>query len=72
MNYPPPPLPGLKKSRHSIGSTQNGALEFAARPGYSHCLHTEKVREAIFKKHFKILLLTKLSNLKRHDSHITL
>ena len=34
--------PRAKKSRHSIRSKQNEALEFAFRPGYSPCVHTEK------------------------------
>ena len=32
--------PGSKKSRHFEWLKQNGALEFAVRSGYSHCVQT--------------------------------
>ena len=32
-------------------------LEFTVRPGYSLCSHTENVKELMFKKYFKILLV---------------
>ena len=35
-------IPRAEKSRHSIRSKQNGPQEFAVRPGYSHCLHTQR------------------------------
>ena len=35
------------------------ALEFTVRPGYSLCSHTENARELIFKKYFKIILVSK-------------
>ena len=34
-------------------------LEATVRPGYSLYSHTEKVRESMFKKFFKILLASK-------------
>ena len=42
-----------KKSRHSIRSKQNGALEIAVSPRYSHCVHTEYVRKSMFKIYVK-------------------
>ena len=51
---------GPKKPRHSTQMKQNGALEFTVRPEYLLCSQTEKVRELMFKKYFKILLVSKL------------
>ena len=40
----PPPSPGPTKSRCSMRSKQNGALELTVRAEYSLCSHTEKLR----------------------------
>ena len=32
-----------KQKKDSIQSKQNGVLEFAARPGYSHCVQTQRM-----------------------------
>ena len=45
------------KTIHSI--KKNGILEFTVRPRYSLCSHTEKVKESMLKKYFKILLVSK-------------
>ena len=50
---------GPEKFRNSVQSKQNGALQFTVMPGYSQNSHTEKVNELMFKKYFKILLLSK-------------
>ena len=34
-----------------------------------HCVHTEKVRESMFKKYFKIVLVSKSQYLKQRGSH---
>ena len=45
------------------------ALEFTVRPGYSLRSHTEKVGTLMFKKYFKILLVSKSYHLKQQSSH---
>ena len=46
-NYEPNPraekTTKTKKQKHSIQSKQNGVLEFAVRPGYSHCVQTQRM-----------------------------
>ena len=44
-----------KKSKQSMRSKQNGALEFTVRSGS----HIEKIRELMFQKYFIILLVSK-------------
>ena len=61
--------PGPKRTRNSMRSKQNGALDFTVRPGYLLCSHTKKVRELMFKKYFKILLVSKSWYLKQQGSH---
>ena len=46
MNQIPGPKKQQKqknKKKHSIQSKQNGVLEFAVRPGYSHCVQTQRM-----------------------------
>ena len=50
-------------------SKQNGALDFTVRPGYLLCSYTKKVRELMFKKYFKTLLVSKSWYLKLQGSH---
>ena len=52
-----------------MGPIQIEALEFTVRPGYSLCSHTENVRELMFKKYFKITLVSKSEYLKQQGSH---
>ena len=46
MNQIPGPKKQQKqknKKKHSIQSKQNGVLEFAVRPGHSHCVQTQRM-----------------------------
>ena len=51
---------------------QNEALEFPYNLLSSqdiHCVHTEKVRELMFKKRFKMFLVFKSQYLKQQGNH---
>ena len=49
----------LTPGREKQDTPCNPVPEFTVRPGYSLCSHTETVRELMFKKYFKILLVSK-------------
>ena len=50
-------IPRAEKSRHTMGSKQDEALELTVRPEYSLRSYTEKVRKLVLKKCSKILLV---------------